>query len=54
MEKRHSDIEGSGQCIEQAVADSRQRVVLSPSVLGEVPTAPHGKNLRCYGIFHKA
>jgi len=54
MEKRHPDIVGSGQCIEQAAADSRQRVVLLSSVLGEVPTAPHGKILRCYETFHKA
>jgi hypothetical protein len=54
MEERHPDIEGSDLCIKQEVADSRQSVVLSSSVLGEVPTAPHGKSLRCYETFHKA
>jgi hypothetical protein len=54
MEERPSDMDGGGEYIKYAVADSRHRVVLQPGGLSDVLTQPHHKNVRCYEAFHKA
>jgi hypothetical protein len=46
-----SSTEGSREYIEQAVADSRQWVVLQLGGLGYVLTTPHRKNVFCYEMF---
>ena len=44
-----ANMEGSCEYIEQAVAGSRQEVVLQLAVLGEALTTSHGKNALFYG-----
>jgi hypothetical protein len=52
MEKRLPEIEGSCGYIKQAIAGSRQGVVLQPGGLGKVLTT-HRKNLNMLRIIHK-
>jgi len=48
-------MDGGGEYIEYAVADSRHRVILQFGGLSDVLTTPHHKkkNIRCYEAFHK-
>jgi len=43
MEERPSDIDGGGEYIEYAVADSRHRVILQFGGLNDVLNTPHHK-----------
>ena len=46
--ERPSDVEGSCEYIEKAVADSQEGVVLQLGGLGDVLTTYHRKSLRCH------
>jgi UDP:flavonoid glycosyltransferase YjiC (YdhE family) len=48
-----SNMEGTCEYIEEAVADIQQRVVHHLGGLGEVLTTPHHKNVLCYESFTK-